>query len=95
MQKEIAAALKAANAYKARSDNESIHVDFIRALLSDAATRAGFLDDYQSEHDLRVAQEAYHAQVREASLGLEGLQSGGVPKASVSTAPAADDASAG
>lgn len=62
MQKEIAAALKAAKAYKVRNAGDESSAALIVAMLEDANTRvpllAGFADAYDKRQQLAAAQDA-------------------------------------
>lgn len=70
MQKEIAAALKAAKAYKPRNAGDESSVELIVALLQDVSTRVpmltGLADGYEKRQALADAQNA----VRAAEAGL-------------------------
>lgn len=92
MQKEIDAAVKAAQVYSPRNDGEAYHVDWIRLVLSDVATRAGFLDDYASEHDRAMAVHAANDARLTAELQLQAAQTGAPAVVASSAAPVDDSA---
>ena len=61
MEKEIAAALKAAKAYKIRNEGERSSVELIRAMLEDCHARLALLDvwvdDYERQAKIRKAED--------------------------------------
>ena len=89
MQKEIDAALKAVEKYKPRNDGEAGHVELVRSLLADAATRVGYLDDYADGYERAMAVHAANDARLAAEMQLQDAQAG-VPQARAS-AVAADE----
>lgn len=69
MQKEIAAAVKAAAAYKPRNAVEDQNVKFIRAALQDADLRASMLDDIVAGHNASERLRAAEAELAAAQQG--------------------------
>jgi|tagenome__1003787_1003787.scaffolds.fasta_scaffold18591767_1 hypothetical protein len=65
MQKEIAAALKAANAYKPVNEGDAGTAALVVAMLTDAAAKAAVLEDLAESHErllrLRAAEDELRA----------------------------------
>lgn len=72
MQKEITAAVKAANAYKIRNEGERASVEMIRSMLADISTRLPLLDGFAEGHDRVIRVRAAEDELRAAQAGVLG-----------------------
>lgn len=88
---EIKAAVAAAESYVARNAHEAEHVDFIKRMLSDVETRAGFLDDYAHEGEAWLKRQEADQLQAQANVALAASQA---PMAVAPAAPVVETAPA-
>ena len=71
MEKEIAAALKAAKAYKVRNDGDRPHAQLVIALLTDAHERSGALEGHADAYNRQQRINDAENELRAAQAGID------------------------